>query len=188
MATLLQLLGHSSKVNKNGNIDAQYQKCKEQIKCLVERIRGKLEEHDDEFLMKFNDQFGASDIDEAKYSEQRPAQHFPIKAPKGSARFAVQRTLRGHVDKIYALRWSTDSTHLVSASKDGSLVIWNMEKGTKELGIPLRVSWVMTVDYSPDGSMVASGGLDNLCSVFSIEDEVGWAANTVCSLLYVYKP
>jgi len=32
----------------------------------------------------------------------------------------------------------------------------------------LRSSWVMTCAYSPSGSLVACGGLDNLCSVYKL--------------------
>jgi len=31
------------------------------------------------------------------------------------------------------------------------------------------------VDFSPNGKYIASGGLDNLCSIFNIENKHGWA-------------
>ena len=34
----------------------------------------------------------------------------------------TRRTLRGHLAKIYAMHWSTDSRNLVSASQDGKLI------------------------------------------------------------------
>jgi len=82
-----------------------------------------------------------------------------------------RRVLRGHFGKIYALQWSTDSKHLVSASQDGKLIIWNAFTTFKVNAIPLRSSWVMTAAYSPNNNYVACGGLDNLCSVYSIGDE-----------------
>jgi hypothetical protein len=42
----------------------------------------------------------------------------------------------------------------------------------KELAINLPSGYVMTCAYSPDGRMVACGGLDNLCTVFKIPAEV----------------
>jgi len=80
-----------------------------------------------------------------------------------------RRILKGHFGKIYALHWSAaDNKHLVSASQDGKLIIWNGFTTNKVHAIPLRSSWVMTCAYSPNGSLVACGGLDNLCSVYKV--------------------
>jgi guanine nucleotide-binding protein G(I)/G(S)/G(T) subunit beta-1 len=79
-----------------------------------------------------------------------------------------RRILKGHFGKIYALHWSSDSRHLVSASQDGKLIIWNGFTTNKVHAIPLRSSWVMTCAYSPSGNLVACGGLDNLCSVYKL--------------------
>ena len=88
--------------------------------------------------------------------------------------FAVQiknrRTLKGHFGKIYAMHWAMDSKHLVSASQDGKLIIWNGHSTNKVHAIPLRSSWVMTCAYSPSGLAVACGGLDNLCTVYKLPD------------------
>jgi len=85
-----------------------------------------------------------------------------------SASLRQRRILKGHFGKIYALHWSMDSRHLVSASQDGKLIIWNGFTTNKVHAIPLRSSWVMTCAYSPSGNMVACGGLDNLCSVYKL--------------------
>jgi guanine nucleotide-binding protein G(I)/G(S)/G(T) subunit beta-1 len=80
-----------------------------------------------------------------------------------------RRVLKGHFGKIYAMHWSAaDSRHLVSASQDGKLIIWNGFTTNKVHAIPLRSSWVMTCAYSPSGQLVACGGLDNLCSIYKI--------------------
>lgn len=39
--------------------------------------------------------------------------------------------------------------------------------------IPLRSSWVMTCAYAPSGSYVACGGLDNICSIYSLKTREG---------------
>eukprot|EP01119_Soliformovum_irregulare_P005263 TRINITY_DN1698_c0_g1_i1.p1 TRINITY_DN1698_c0_g1~~TRINITY_DN1698_c0_g1_i1.p1 ORF type:complete len:347 (-),score=58.91 TRINITY_DN1698_c0_g1_i1:154-1194(-) len=80
----------------------------------------------------------------------------------------VRRTLKGHLAKIYAMHWAEDKTHLVSASQDGKLLIWDGVTTNKVHAIPLRSSWVMTCAYSPSGSFVACGGLDNICSVYNL--------------------
>jgi len=79
-----------------------------------------------------------------------------------------RRILKGHFGKIYALNWSMDNRHLVSASQDGKLIIWNAFTTNKVHAIPLRSSWVMTCAYSHSGNFVACGGLDNLCSIYKL--------------------
>lgn len=80
----------------------------------------------------------------------------------------LRRTLKGHLAKIYALHWADDERHVVSASQDGKLLVWDAISTNKVHAIPLRSSWVMTVGYSPTGNFVACGGLDNICSVFNL--------------------
>merc|ERR1712072_1575285 len=85
----------------------------------------------------------------------------------------TKRTLRGHLAKIYAMHWSTDRRHLVSASQDGKLIVWDSYSTNKVHAIPLRSSWVMTCAYAPSGSFVACGGLDNICSIYSLKNREG---------------
>jgi guanine nucleotide-binding protein G(I)/G(S)/G(T) subunit beta-1 len=81
----------------------------------------------------------------------------------------VRRTLKGHLAKIYAMQWAIDKRHLVSASQDGKLLVWDAYSTNKIHAIPLRSSWVMTCAYAPSGNFVASGGLDNMCSIFNLK-------------------
>ncbi|KAJ5678010.1 uncharacterized protein N7477_003643 [Penicillium maclennaniae] len=66
-----------------------------------------------------------------------------------------RRTLKGHLAKIYAMHWSTDRRHLVSASQDGKLIIWDAYTTNKVHAIPLRSSWVMTCAYAPSGNYLS---------------------------------
>lgn len=81
----------------------------------------------------------------------------------------VRRTLKGHLAKVYAMQWAADKRHLVSASQDGKLLVWDAFSTNKIHAIPLKSSWVMTCAYAPSGNFVASGGLDNTCSVFNLK-------------------
>eukprot|EP00123_Amoebidium_parasiticum_P008775 comp19018_c0_seq2/m.21398 comp19018_c0_seq2/g.21398 ORF comp19018_c0_seq2/g.21398 comp19018_c0_seq2/m.21398 type:complete len:343 (-) comp19018_c0_seq2:615-1643(-) len=85
----------------------------------------------------------------------------------------VRRNLRGHLAKIYAMHWSTDNKHLVSASQDGKLIVWDAISTNKVHAIPLRSSWVMTCAYAPSGNFVACGGLDNICSIYNLRTREG---------------
>lgn len=35
--------------------------------------------------------------------------------------------------------------------------------------MPLKSAWVMSVAFAPSGNLVASGGLDNICTVYNIK-------------------
>lgn len=87
--------------------------------------------------------------------------------------FRPRKILRGHLAKIYAMHWATDSRNLVSASQDGKLIVWDAYTTNKIHAIPLRSSWVMTCAYSPSGNFVACGGLDNVCSIYSLKTREG---------------
>ncbi|KPP78252.1 guanine nucleotide-binding protein subunit beta-4-like [Scleropages formosus] len=91
----------------------------------------------------------------------------------GRIQMRTRRTLRGHLAKIYAMHWGSDSRLLVSASQDGKLIIWDSYTTNKMHAIPLRSSWVMTCAYAPSGNYVACGGLDNICSIYSLKTREG---------------
>ena len=85
----------------------------------------------------------------------------------------VRRTLKGHLAKIYAMHWAMDKKHLVSASQDGKLIVWDAYTTNKVHAIPLRSSWVMTCAFAPSGNYVACGGLDNICSIYNLKTKEG---------------
>nr|AAH15920.1 GNB3 protein [Homo sapiens] len=91
----------------------------------------------------------------------------------GRVQMRTRRTLRGHLAKIYAMHWATDSKLLVSASQDGKLIVWDSYTTNKVHAIPLRSSWVMTCAYAPSGNFVACGGLDNMCSIYNLKSREG---------------
>lgn len=85
----------------------------------------------------------------------------------------VRRVLKGHLAKVYAMHWAADKRHLVSASQDGKLIVWDGYTTNKVHAIPLRSSWVMTCAYAPSGNFVACGGLDNICSIYNLKTKEG---------------
>jgi len=89
----------------------------------------------------------------------------------GSTKPRIRRTLKGHLAKIYAMHWSSDQVHLVSASQDGKLLVWDALTTNKTHAIPLRSSWVMTCAYAPSNNFVACGGLDNICSIYNLQSK-----------------
>jgi len=81
----------------------------------------------------------------------------------------IRRQLKGHFGKIYAMHWAGNSKDLVSASQDGKLIVWDAGVNAKVQAIPLRSSWVMSCAFEQSkGNMVACGGLDNICTVYML--------------------
>lgn len=77
-----------------------------------------------------------------------------------------RRVMRGHFGKVYSSSWSGDSVHLVSASQDGKLIVWNGVSSNKVQAIPLTSSWVITCAFEQTvNRLVASGGMDNICTL-----------------------
>lgn len=37
------------------------------------------------------------------------------------------------------------------------------------VAVPLKSAWVMSVAFAPSGNLVASGGLDNMCTVYNVK-------------------
>jgi len=127
--------------------------CKQEIAALKEKIASVRTEPDQQFL--------------ASVASRRP-----LSGTGKPCDLRQRRILKGHFGKIYAMQWAADSRHVVSASQDGKLIIWNAYTTNKVNAIPLRSSWVMSCAYSPSGALVASGGLDNLASVYRIAGQM----------------
>ncbi|ODQ67567.1 G protein beta 2 subunit [Nadsonia fulvescens var. elongata DSM 6958] len=83
-------------------------------------------------------------------------------------RLKQQHTLRGHRGKVYSCEFSHDNKLLASVAQDGFIIIWDVYTSNKVDVIPLANSWVLTCTYSPSGRFVASGGLDNACTVYRV--------------------
>ncbi|VVB10368.1 unnamed protein product [Arabis nemorensis] len=86
----------------------------------------------------------------------------------GTTDLVCCRTLQGHTGKVYSLDWTPEKNRIVSASQDGRLIVWNALTSQKTHAIKLPCAWVMTCAFSPNGQSVACGGLDSVCSIFSL--------------------
>jgi guanine nucleotide-binding protein G(I)/G(S)/G(T) subunit beta-1 len=87
--------------------------------------------------------------------------------------FTCRRRLLGHLGKVYAHHWSGADDRLVSASQDSKLIDWNaMTEGKMHL-VELSNGWVMTCgfDQTMPPRFVASGGLDNGCTVYDVSGD-----------------
>lgn len=75
------------------------------------------------------------------------------------------KTLKGHHLAIYDIGFSPDMNFLVSGGRDRTLNIWNIQKGIIEKSINHKHE-ITSVDFSPNGKLVASGSKDGILRVF----------------------
>ena len=92
-------------------------------------------------------------------------------APLKSFNLQPIRTLKGHNNKISDVKWSQDSSSILSSSQEGFIIIWDPFTGLKKSAIPLLSQWVLTSAISPKGTLVASAGLDNHCTVYRVSKD-----------------
>ncbi|ETO21153.1 G protein complex beta subunit SfaD [Reticulomyxa filosa] len=121
----------------------------------------------------------------AKIGEKRQTPK-PLKTHLGDKRTKAQTKglkdkmqLKGHFGKIYGVDWHHDSDHLLSICQDGYLIVICSFFFCYVLILlpttffPLRTNWVMAAAFSPNGSLTAVGGLDNICTVYNIAEAYG---------------
>jgi hypothetical protein len=78
----------------------------------------------------------------------------------------LERTLTGHTEGVYSVRWSQDSSKLASADRAGGIIIWSAAGQLLEQFN--AGNQVYEINWSPDGAYVATAQ-DNGVVVWDIE-------------------
>ncbi|CAG7830147.1 unnamed protein product [Allacma fusca] len=128
--------------------DAEFNALKKEIEALKETIKGTATSNKDKTLEELSGSLG--DPPRVKLS--------------------TKKTLKGHIHKVNCVDFAGDNRHLVSASLDGKLIVWDTWTGNKVQIIPLRSSWVMSCCFAKSGNFVASGGMDNMATVHDLNN------------------
>ncbi len=74
---------------------------------------------------------------------------------------ALLRTLRGHTGGVLGCAVSPDGSFIVSASRDGTLKVWDTASGTERLTLTGHTDMVTGCAVSPDGSFIVSASGDS---------------------------
>jgi WD40 repeat protein len=77
--------------------------------------------------------------------------------------------LQGHAAAVNGLAFTPDSRQLLSGSEDGTLRLWEVERGQCVRVIQGYASTLYDLDWSPDGKELASVGSDTEVCLWEVE-------------------
>ena len=77
-------------------------------------------------------------------------------------------TLRGHTGEVYFVTFSPDGKRLATASQDGTVRLWDSQRGLELQAFRGHVGEVTGVSFSPNAEMLASAGDDQTVRLWDI--------------------
>ncbi|XP_062905860.1 chromatin assembly factor 1 subunit B [Mobula hypostoma] len=83
--------------------------------------------------------------------------------------WTVHKTLRGHIEDVYDICWTTDGNHMVSGSVDNTAIMWDIIKGIKLSIFNEHKSYVQGVTWDPLGQYIATLSCDRVMRVYSTQ-------------------
>ena len=79
------------------------------------------------------------------------------------------RRFEGHTNMVFDVAFGPDETTALSASADGSLILWDVETGDVIRHYLGHDDWVWSLDVSPDGRYALSGSRDGTVILWDFE-------------------
>lgn len=78
------------------------------------------------------------------------------------------KTLKGHTQTVFTLKFSPNGTRLASSGRDGSVKIWELEQGQEVLSLRGRdPRALLDLRFSPDGNSLVTVGVSGQLLVWS---------------------
>ncbi|CAG4934486.1 unnamed protein product [Parnassius apollo] len=82
--------------------------------------------------------------------------------------WVVHKTLRGHMEDVLDISWSSDSAYLASGSVDNKLLMWDVSKGRYTCILSDHKGFVQGVSWDPKGQYIASASSDRTFRTFDV--------------------
>ncbi len=74
-------------------------------------------------------------------------------------------------DRLTAIAFSPDDTHIATGDLGGELTIWNSYSGRKIDKLQAHPTWVTDLTYSPDGRRIATSSYDGTAKVWDVASQ-----------------
>jgi len=79
------------------------------------------------------------------------------------------KTLRGHLEDVYDLCWSSDSNCIITGSVDNTAIVWDVQKGQQLSMLSDSKQYVQGVVWDPLGQYVVTASSDRIMRIYSTE-------------------
>ncbi|XP_030311224.1 chromatin assembly factor 1 subunit B [Calypte anna] len=83
--------------------------------------------------------------------------------------WTVVKTLRGHLEDVYDICWTSDGNYMASASVDNTAIMWDVTKGQKVSILNEHKSYVQGITWDPLGQYIATLSCDRVLRVYNTQ-------------------
>lgn len=80
--------------------------------------------------------------------------------------WVTYKTLRGHLDDVYDLSWSSNSMYLISGSVDNTAIVWDVKKGKNKGLLRDHKGFVQGVAWDPKDQLLVTLSSDRYMRIF----------------------
>jgi WD40 repeat protein len=88
-----------------------------------------------------------------------------------ASRAPIGSSMTGHQEFVDVLRFGRRGDRLVSAGRDNTLHLWDVEKGTSISETPPEGNAITAMDFSSDGEHVVSASVEGAVRLWSVADD-----------------
>ncbi|XP_064412814.1 chromatin assembly factor 1 subunit B [Latimeria chalumnae] len=81
--------------------------------------------------------------------------------------WTLTKTLRGHIEDVFDICWTTDGSYMVSGSVDNTAIMWDVNKGQKLHIFNEHKSYVQGVTWDPQGQYITTLSCDRVMRVYN---------------------
>ncbi|NXA35761.1 CAF1B factor, partial [Eudromia elegans] len=81
--------------------------------------------------------------------------------------WTVVKTLRGHLEDVYDICWTSDGNYMASASVDNTAIMWDVNKGQKVSILNEHKSYVQGITWDPLGQYIATLSCDRVLRIYN---------------------